>query len=354
MNFLARFGHYQKELEDLKAGRTPGLRRIQLDPIAGCNHSCGFCIYRYNRGDDDPDMNALFNESNILTIEKLRELFDDFVKVGIRAVEITGGGEPTLHPDFPEILDMLNQRKIEIGLVTHGAWKDNHFDGIVRQMKRATWARFSLDSATPETHLITHSSREGDFDKAIQSIRSLVAHNTVDVGISFIVQKGNLHEIVGAANLASALGVKYIRFGGVVFEGDKIEHIELTEEEHNYASAEIEKVVKSQMIPVVNAFDNRSLMNFERYNPGDTCYYSHLATVIGADAKLYVCCVWKYRPDGVIADLSDQSFADVWNGGALKKYYEKFDISEKCNRCFLKDKNDMLHAFVEAEHINFV
>lgn len=95
-------------------------------------------------------------------------------------------------------------------------------------------------------------------------------------------------------------------------------------------------------------------MQFPRYNQGDTCYYSNLATVIGADAKVYVCCIWKYRPEGVIADLHQETFAQVWNNGALDKFYQKFDIDEKCTRCFLKDKNDFIHNLVKAEHINFV
>ena len=354
MNSLAKFSYYQDELQQFRDGSDVSLRRIQIDPIAGCNHDCPFCIYRFNRGSNDPDMNALFNESNILSMEKMEEIFDDCVELGVKAVEITGGGEPSLHPKFPEILQMLNERGLQIGLVTNGAWRDKHFDKIIEGLKQATWVRFSLDAATSETHIITHASRKGDFKKATDAIVGLVAHQTVDVGISFIVQKNNYMEICAASDLAEMLGVKYIRFGGVVFEGEKIDHIELGKIEHGNATNAIRMMQNKGHVPIINAFDTRANVDFERYKPGDTCYYSHLATVIGADAKVYVCCVWKYRPDGLIADLNGLRFKDVWLDNGLGGFYEGFDISEKCTRCFLKDKNDHLHSLVTAEHVNFV
>lgn len=107
-------------------------------------------------------------------------------------------------------------------------------------------------------------------------------------------------------------------------------------------------------IDIYDTFRDRSLTLFPRYTPGDTCYYAHLATAIGADGKVYACCIWKYRPEGVIADLHQETFAQVWNTGALDTFFQKFDIAEKCTRCFLKDKNDFIQSLVEAEHIHFV
>ena len=355
MQSLGKFGYYQDELESFRDNEPVRLRRIQLDPVSFCSHDCQFCTYRYNRGSNDPDMNALFNESDLLSLEKIEEIFDDCVEVGVKAVELTGGGEPTLHPKFPEILQMLNERGLEIGLITNGAWRDKPFDTIVSELKSATWARFSLDAATQKTHSITHSAPKRDFDTAINAIKMLVAHKTVDVGISFIVQKSNYHEIEAAVDLAEDLGVKYIRIGGVFYEGERIDHIELTPDQHKEVSGVIQGIQESNRSVVVSDdFSNRSLVVFDRYNKGDTCYYAHLATTIGADGKLYACCVWKYRPDGLIADLNEVRLAEAWQSGVVKEFFNGFDISEKCKKCYLKEKNDFLHMLVNAEHVNFV
>jgi len=158
-----------------------------------------------------------------------------------------------------------------------------------------------------------------------------------------------------AVDLAEALGVKYIRIGGVVFEGERVDNIELSLTEHEYVAAQLQQLqAANRHIKIHDAFRTRSRMKFPRYNEGDTCYYAHLATAIGADGKVYACCIWKYRPEGVIADLHQETFAQVWNTGALDTFFQKFDIAEKCTRCFLKDKNDFIQSLVEAEHIHFV
>lgn len=348
---LAKFGYYQKELEQFRSKQPVSLRRIQVDPVSYCNHDCPFCIYRYDRNED---MNALFDVKDRLPFEKMIEIFEDCVVLGVQSVELTGGGEPSLHPQFPEILAALADRGLDIGLVTNGAWREKHFDAIVDGLSPATWVRFSLDSATSEVHRKTHAAGKNDFQTAIRAIEALVAHGTVDVGISFVVQQSNSHELEAGYRLAERLGVKYFRVGGIVFEGERIDHIELTPAEHARVGQELSDLKQDLSdVELIDNWTTRSLAEFPRYTEGDTCYYSHMAYTIGADGKVYPCCIWKYRPKGVIADLYEERLVDVWRRNAIDTFYEGFSIAEACTRCFLKDRNDLIHSFVTAEHINF-
>lgn len=350
MNHLAKLTHYQEEVEKLANGESVVPRRIQIDPVAFCNHDCPFCTYRYTR---DADMNALFDLKDIIQFPKMLEIFDDCVALGVKAVEITGGGEPSLHPHFSEMLTELNSRGLKIGLITNGSWRDNQFNRAIDELKKAEWVRFSLDAATPQTHRITHASKRGDFERAIKVIKALVG-NEVTVGISFIVQKQNKHEIEAAHQLATELGVDYIRFGGVVFEGERIESIELSINEHQETAALIKTLQDSSTIEVVDNFTNRSCTEFVRYTPGDRCYYAYLANTIGADGRLYPCCIWKYRPKGVIADLNEMRLSEVWNSDIIDRFFGNFDISNNCTRCYLKDKNDFMHGITQITHVDFI
>ena len=351
LNPLSKFGYYQREIEQFRNSKHVPLRRIQLDPVSYCNHDCGFCIYRYHR---DEDMNALFDKKDMIPFQKIVEILDDCQEIGVQAIELTGGGEPSLHPQFLEILQELNYRDIEIGLVTNGAWHEKRFQAIAHALKQATWVRFSLDAVTPETHRRTHAARKGDFDKAIAAIKMLVAHKTVDVGISFIVQQSNYHELADAYALAEELGVLYLRVGGVVFEGERIDHIELTPDQYSEAEYALKTIkANSGTTGIIDNFTRRANISFPLYNEGDTCYYGHIATVIGADAKMYACCIWKYRPEGLIADLNEKRLRDIYKQEKIRLFFDDFEIDKKCTRCFLKGKNDLLHDFVTAKHINF-
>ena len=350
IDHLVKIAHYQKELEQFRKGELVLPRRIQIDPVSVCNHDCAFCTYRYTR---DADMNALFDLKDVIPLSRMLEIFDDCVDLGVKAIELTGGGEPSLHRDFPEILAELNCRDLEIGLITNGAWRKKQFFDVISGLWDAEWIRFSLDAATPKTHEITHGTRAGDFDRALLAIDAL-RDAPATVGLSFIVQKANQHEIEAFANLATRLGADYIRYGGVVFEGERIDHIELTGAEHGDVVKRIESLDCD--VEVIDNFSERSCVEFARYKEGDTCFYSYLGLTIGADLRLYPCCVWKYRPAGVIADLNKAGLADALRSGALDKFYESFSIADKCSRCYLKDKNDFVASLLklDVEHLNFV
>ena len=349
MEHLAKLTHYQKEMSQFKSEAMLVPRRIQIDPVSFCNHDCHFCTYRYTR---DKDVNALFDLKDMISRNKMIEIFNDCARAGVKAVELTGGGEPSLHPQFVELLSNLNERGLDIGLITNGAWRPKDLMGAVRELRNAEWVRFSLDAATVKTHQITHSSKQGDFDRAIAAIKYLVGYK-VTVGISFIVQKQNVHEIEDAVRLAESLGVDYIRLGGVMFEGERIDTVELSREEHEETIDLVQNLVKTSSVEVWDNFTDRSCADYGVYNTGDTCYLSYLALTIGADLRVYPCCIWKYRPDGVIADLKDVKLTDIWEKGLLDKFYEGFDLKEKCVRCFFKDKNDFIARSLISRHVNF-
>ena len=177
------------------------------------------------------------------------------------------------------------------------------------------------------------------------------------MGISFIIQQGNIFDVSEVVSLAERLRVDYLRLGGIVFEGDKkVESIELSDAQHQNMAERLKEIKETATVPIVDSFSTRSCAEFPQYASGDTCYYSYLGCVIGADMRLYPCCIWKYRPRGVVADLNEMSFKEAILGGALDRYYERFDIGKECNRCFLKDKNDFLHELVEnpIQDVNFV
>ena len=118
MRHLVKLTHYQSEIAEFKKGGLVTPRRIQIDPVAFCNHDCPFCTYRFTR---DADLNALFELKDMIPLDKMINIFDDAADLGVKAVELTGGGEPSLHPQFTQMLDEINSRRMDIGLITNGA-----------------------------------------------------------------------------------------------------------------------------------------------------------------------------------------------------------------------------------------
>ena len=75
---------------------------VHMSPTHKCQMDCSFCCFK-NRGDKTLDM----------PFEVLKEGIHQFYELGTRAVELTGGGEPTLYPYINETIEFLHG---ELGL----------------------------------------------------------------------------------------------------------------------------------------------------------------------------------------------------------------------------------------------
>jgi MoaA/NifB/PqqE/SkfB family radical SAM enzyme len=54
----------------------------------------------------------------------MKECISQFHQIGLSGVEFTGGGEPTLHPQFNEIVEFCYDIGLKVGLCTNGAKLD--------------------------------------------------------------------------------------------------------------------------------------------------------------------------------------------------------------------------------------
>ncbi len=77
-----------------------------IQVVRHCNHLCGFCSNPTARYEH--------------TFETMRELVDDFAQRGYFGVIFTGG-EPTLHPELPQITRYARARGLHARLITNGS-----------------------------------------------------------------------------------------------------------------------------------------------------------------------------------------------------------------------------------------
>lgn len=106
-NHVKLLKHLDK-LQILQQGGPPSPVMAHISLINACNLTCTFCCFA-NRDLTDR-----------LPFEKVKQALDSFKKIGITGVEFTGGGEPTLHPNFHEIIQYSYDLGFKIGLCTNG------------------------------------------------------------------------------------------------------------------------------------------------------------------------------------------------------------------------------------------
>lgn len=172
---------------------------ITLDLTRKCNYDCSYCI-------DQKIVNTKESYTvNEISYEKITELLKLLRLNGVRNIELTGGGEPTLYTRFEEICRYLDGLGYKLALVTNGS-RLHHFFGLFEDIN-FSWVRVSLDAGTELTYSKLHGVVAERFATVLSNIRKI--SSCTSIGISYIVCKENIKEIKTAYELACGVGAKY-------------------------------------------------------------------------------------------------------------------------------------------------
>lgn len=187
-------------------GSLPAPLVVELDPTTACDFACPECI-----------SGKLLNQGGFSS-ERLCALARELVDAGVRAVILIGGGEPLLHPAIAEVLTVLGDGGVAIGITTNGGQLDRLRAPVARH---ASWVRVSLDAGTAATHrrFRPHRARRDAFERVVAGMRRLAAVKNGALGYSFLlmfrqdrhgaVVAENYAEVLRAARLARDIGCDY-------------------------------------------------------------------------------------------------------------------------------------------------
>lgn len=338
-----------------------------------CNQACNFCAYRdpgYTSSTLfrvlEPGKKGLrraghegynFNPNRMIPTEKVMEILDDCRAMGVQAIQYTGGGEPTVHPDFTDIVEHTIARGLKWSLVTNGV--NISRAALEDWVNAAAWVRISLDAATAETYARVRNVPDWHWREALQAIpriraaRELLGVGPV-IGVGFVVTPDNWREVYDAAVLVKHLGADNIRIGAQfsandehLFSGFHAEAAELCRQA---------EALTGDGFTVHNRFGEK-LADLRQKSPDyQRCGYQSFTTYIGADLNLYRCCVFAYHPRGLYGSIKDRRFRDAWMGAERVADMAAFD-ARGCDRCQFNGINRVLDYTLRADepaHSEFV
>lgn len=318
------------------SGEDPFPLSVEIDPSNACNHDCGFCIYH-----------ALHQNgrSEQLPSRRLFSLIDELRDLGCRSLLFVGGGEPMTHPALTDALERACSYGISCGVVTNGSLVSG--DRAARLRQAATYVRFSLDAATPATHLRLH--RRDDFNCIVENLHSLTsAPGTCAVGTGYFINGDNVDEIAECADLVKRSGAAYIQFktwSGLPIPPDLHERMLLQIERALDLSCASFDVHVADRIFVNHAFQVRGYT---------TCHFQAMKTIINADGSVYLCAQKRTDPSGRIGNVHELSLRDIWHGARRKQTVRDLDLVA-CPYCVHDQQNRMLEFLTcfQAPHRHF-
>jgi len=322
--------HHQRTLQKMRMGQHVSPIHVQLVPTNRCNQSCKGCAYRavgYTS-------NQTFDTRDEIPWEKLKEIVEDCKTLGVQAIELTGGGEPTVHPEFLGLASLILSSGIKLGLVTNGVrWTSEHSEILAD----ASWVRFSVDAGSASTYAEYRRNPIDTYQKVLDNVKSFMAlRPSALVGVGFVLTESNWGEVFDAANAARDLGVDNFRISAL-FQSLGFKYFR---EFHSEAYAECKRAetLTTDKFRVFNLFGDRiEDLQLERPHYTD-CGYSKVSTYIGADLHLYPCCNLAYSKRGAIGSLRNQTFAATWNSRDVVEHLKNLD-ARNCPRCMYNNKN---------------
>ena len=339
---------------------------INLDLTSACNYSCPFCVD-----------SRLINAGKNLTLEDIKKLIDTLHSHGLLSVILIGGGEPTLHPNFEAVVEIIKSKEIQLGIVTNGS-RLKKIEAIADRLEEKDWVRISIDAATQETFRELHHPRTKlTLHQILEKAQGIKEKNSrVSMGYSYVIVwegvdiggkrlRPNIQEMPRAAELARKFSFDYISFKPCLVRVEESQRETLLKNVGPSKESEIAKEIKIQLqrareiagdeVKVIESSNLKAMLNQEteriKTQP-KRCHMQFFRTVV-SPFGIYHCPAFRGVDIAKISEkdgyLTDKKFRQ-----SLKKMtrsIETFGAATECKDvgCFYNETNWWLETFIQSK-----
>lgn len=350
---------HSKRMMDLRAGKPIAPVTVHMVLSDLCNHDCGFCSFRMENnlqnalfGVEAPDGSRNNNPRRQIPTEKCFELLEDFAAMGVRGVEYTGGGEPTIHADCGRIFSYGLDLGLDAALVTNG----NHLPPTLDSaLLRFQWIRFSIDAAHAESYARIRRISPRQFERTLANARRLIEKRNAresdcTIGAGFVVWRENWREVYDAVRIYKDCGFDSVRLGAIFNSSEKLRHFDGWAQEAAALCARAKADFEDESFHVHDNFVARlSDLSDDGRPTYARCRYQEFVAYIGGDQQLYRCCDTAYNPLGQLGDLRNTRFRDLWAELTERGAFESFRADESCEFCMFNARNQLAQSFVDGD-----
>ena len=183
------------------------MRRLEFHITYHCPERCTFCSEETRMAD---------YSAFPVTFGRVARVLREQAERGVEAVHFTGG-EPTIHPQFVEILQLARKLGMRTSIGTIGTrLADPAF--VARALPYLNEALFSLHGPTAEIH-DAQTRRKGSFDRLSTAMANARAFPGFRLFVNTVLVRENAPHIVDTVRLAAARGAELIVVSNVTPEG---------------------------------------------------------------------------------------------------------------------------------------
>lgn len=269
---------------------------IIIEPVSACNLRCVMCFQV------DESFTSDQNFMGKMDLELFKKIIDDAEKTGIKAITLTGRGEPTLHPQLGEMLDYCSDKFFELKMNTN---------------------------ATRLTEKLIHKILQSDITDLVFSVDSYEKKEYESIRINGIFEEilNNISRFKEIKDKEYPNSKCATRISGV-----KIDPSQNAKKFKEYWEKYVDHVVMVELLQRWDIYNNST--EIMSNNP---CNYLWGEMNIWYDG---VCnpCDTDYKSQLTPGSIKNQTIKEIWNGEKYKQIREahknqKRSSCHPCDRC---------------------
>lgn len=344
-------GHLDR-LAAWQRGEKPAPVTVEWDLSNRCYLGCGYChfAHTHTKGPWASKRRLLptawEGTGDLADVAIVKRALGDMAAAGVQGIVWSGGGEPTVHPQWLEVVDYAGQCGFKQGMYTAAGLLTQPAAAVLASL--ASWVVVSLDAADRESY---RSEKGVDgFEKACQGARWLSQSRGASIGVSFLLHERNWPRAEEMLDLGRSLGATYVTFRPTIETTP--DRASVCVGDRSWITAALPVLERLSLEPDVECQPSR----FAAYRDWqgrsyDACYGVRVNATITPDGRVWLCPQRRGIVGSEIGDLRTESFAELW----ARHPGQWTDFTDCRVMCRLHLMNETLaHVFAPHQHEAFV
>jgi radical SAM protein with 4Fe4S-binding SPASM domain len=230
------------------------------------------------------------------------------------------GGEPTLHPEFPETVKLINSFQIPFVIFTNARWRyPTDTINLLKSLRQFKGLLVSLHGANAASHE-SFTNVLGSWEETVTNIR-LAVEAGIPVTTSTVLTRQNWMEISAIIEFSAGLGANHAVFNRYI--GKPVDDIALSAPE------------LAQAMETIETLRHRGAkVKFGNCTP--RCFYPSSST--GCLSGVTYCTIdpWgNVRPCNhaplICGNLLEQPIEEIWHSETMETW--RYMVPEQCHEC---------------------